>query len=143
MYHANGVCSSRFKNGQGIAPNVGKYSLHENGTLEIKRVRPEDQGTYTFVASNILGKAEDQVRLEVKGEESKIKYYKIVQINKVLMSRQSSKSVNSVQMFTPHWLLLSTLSTILSTLKTLKNCHINQRVILFCLSKTNKQLNYK
>ncbi|XP_053530062.1 neurofascin homolog (chicken) a isoform X3 [Ictalurus punctatus] len=55
-----------FKNGQGIAPNVGKYSLHENGTLEIKRVRPEDQGTYTFVASNILGKAEDQVRLEVK-----------------------------------------------------------------------------
>lgn len=107
MYHANGVCSSRFKNGQGIAPNVGKYSLHENGTLEIKRVRPEDQGTYTFVASNILGKAEDQVRLEVKGEESKIK------------------------------------CKFLSTLKTLKNCHINQRVILFCLSKTNKQLNYK
>ncbi|KAB5536962.1 hypothetical protein PHYPO_G00113330 [Pangasianodon hypophthalmus] len=55
-----------FKNGQGIVPNGGKYSLHENGTLEIKRVRPEDEGTYTFVASNILGKAEDQVRLEVK-----------------------------------------------------------------------------
>ncbi|XP_046730798.1 neurofascin homolog (chicken) a isoform X20 [Silurus meridionalis] len=55
-----------FKNGQGIVPNGGKYILHENGTLEIKRVRPEDEGTYTFVASNILGKAEDQVRLEVK-----------------------------------------------------------------------------
>ncbi|XP_060766007.1 neurofascin homolog (chicken) a isoform X13 [Neoarius graeffei] len=55
-----------FKNGQGIVPNGGKYSLHENGTLEIKQVRVEDQGTYTFVASNILGKAEDQVRLEVK-----------------------------------------------------------------------------
>lgn len=47
--------------------------MHENGTLEIKRVRPEDQGTYTFVASNILGKAEDQVRLEVKGEHLKSK----------------------------------------------------------------------
>ncbi|KAK3512415.1 hypothetical protein QTP70_009841 [Hemibagrus guttatus] len=56
-----------FKNGQGIAPNGGKYNLHENGTLEIRRVRREDQGTYSFVASNILGKAEDQVHLEVKG----------------------------------------------------------------------------
>ncbi|XP_058230145.1 neurofascin homolog (chicken) a isoform X14 [Hemibagrus wyckioides] len=55
-----------FKNGQGIAPNGGKYNLHENGTLEIRRVRREDQGTYSFVASNILGKAEDQVHLEVK-----------------------------------------------------------------------------
>lgn len=44
--------------------------MHENGTLEIRRVRREDQGTYSFVASNILGKAEDQVHLEVKGEES-------------------------------------------------------------------------
>lgn len=77
MHHAKCMCSSRFKNGQGIAPNGGKYSLHENGTLEIKRVRAEDQGTYTFVATNILGKAEDQVRLEVKGEESEIMYYKM------------------------------------------------------------------
>ncbi|TST85784.1 Neurofascin [Bagarius yarrelli] len=60
-----------FKNGQGIVPNGGKYSLHENGTLEIKRVQREDQGTYSFVASNILGKAEDQVHLEVK-EPSRI-----------------------------------------------------------------------
>lgn len=61
------VYLSRFKNGQGIVPNGGKYILHENGTLEIRRVRREDQGTYSFVASNILGKAEDQVHLEVKG----------------------------------------------------------------------------
>ncbi|XP_047665279.1 neurofascin homolog (chicken) a isoform X17 [Tachysurus fulvidraco] len=55
-----------FKNGQGLVPNGGKYSLHDNGTLEIRQVRHEDQGTYSFVASNILGKAEDQVHLEVK-----------------------------------------------------------------------------
>ncbi|XP_072521577.1 neurofascin homolog (chicken) a isoform X11 [Salminus brasiliensis] len=55
-----------FKNGLGIVLDGVKYRLHNNGTLEIKRARPEDQGTYTFVASNILGKAEDQVRLEVK-----------------------------------------------------------------------------
>ncbi|XP_037388345.1 neurofascin homolog (chicken) a isoform X5 [Pygocentrus nattereri] len=55
-----------FKNGHGIVLDGVKYRLHNNGTLEIKRARPEDQGTYTFVASNILGKAEDQVRLEVK-----------------------------------------------------------------------------
>lgn len=29
--------------------------------------RKEDQGIYTCVATNILGKAEAQVRLEVKG----------------------------------------------------------------------------
>uniref|UniRef100_A0A3B1JP32 Neural cell adhesion molecule L1 n=1 Tax=Astyanax mexicanus TaxID=7994 RepID=A0A3B1JP32_ASTMX len=55
-----------FKNGLGIVLDGVKYRLHNNGTLEIKRARPEDQGTYTFVASNMLGKAEDQVRLEVK-----------------------------------------------------------------------------
>lgn len=44
--------------------------MHDNGTLEIRQVRHEDQGTYSFVASNILGKAEDQVHLEVKGEDS-------------------------------------------------------------------------
>lgn len=46
----------------------GHYSVHNNGTLEIKRARAEDEGTYTCVANNLLGKAENQVRLEVKGK---------------------------------------------------------------------------
>ncbi|KAJ8400197.1 hypothetical protein AAFF_G00398910 [Aldrovandia affinis] len=55
-----------FKNGLGSGLDGGHYRVYINGTLEITRVRPEDQGTYTCVASNILGKVENQVRLEVK-----------------------------------------------------------------------------
>uniref|UniRef100_A0A667XHA6 Neural cell adhesion molecule L1 n=1 Tax=Myripristis murdjan TaxID=586833 RepID=A0A667XHA6_9TELE len=55
-----------FKNGQGSGLDGGQYRLHINGTLEIRRARDEDQGTYTCVASNILGMAENQVHLEVK-----------------------------------------------------------------------------
>ncbi|XP_076860253.1 neurofascin homolog (chicken) a isoform X15 [Brachyhypopomus gauderio] len=55
-----------FKNGLGIAPDNIKYKLHNNGTLEIQHVRFEDQGTYTFVANNILGQAEEKINLEVK-----------------------------------------------------------------------------
>ncbi|XP_058647112.1 neurofascin homolog (chicken) a isoform X11 [Onychostoma macrolepis] len=55
-----------FKNGLGSGLDGGHYKLYYNGTLEIKQARPEDQGTYTCVASNILGKMENQVRLEVK-----------------------------------------------------------------------------
>lgn len=58
----------RFKNGQGNTLGGGNYRMHENGTLEIITARKEDQGTYTCVATNILGKAEIQVRLEVKGK---------------------------------------------------------------------------
>uniref|UniRef100_A0A3Q3AAE9 Neurofascin n=1 Tax=Kryptolebias marmoratus TaxID=37003 RepID=A0A3Q3AAE9_KRYMA len=39
---------------------------HGNGTLEIKRIRLEDEGTYLCVISNIAGRDEDQVRVEVK-----------------------------------------------------------------------------
>lgn len=46
----------------------GYYSVHNNGTLEFKRAQTEDEGTYTCVANNLLGKAENQVRLEVKGK---------------------------------------------------------------------------
>ncbi|KAJ8258701.1 hypothetical protein COCON_G00177130 [Conger conger] len=55
-----------FKNGQGSGLDGGHYRVYINGTLEIRRLRPEDQGTYTCVASSILGKAENQVHLEVK-----------------------------------------------------------------------------
>lgn len=50
----------------------GNYKAHENGSLEIFMARKEDQGIYTCVATNILGKAEAQVRLEVKGRGTKI-----------------------------------------------------------------------
>ncbi|XP_041835720.1 neurofascin homolog (chicken) a isoform X6 [Melanotaenia boesemani] len=55
-----------FKNGQGSGLDGGQYRLYINGTLEIKRARAEDEGTYTCVANSILGTAENQVRLEVK-----------------------------------------------------------------------------
>lgn len=58
----------RFKNGQGSGLDGGQYRVYINGTLEIKRARPEDEGTYTCVASSMLGTAENQVRLEVKGQ---------------------------------------------------------------------------
>uniref|UniRef100_A0A8C2X801 Neurofascin homolog (chicken) a n=1 Tax=Cyclopterus lumpus TaxID=8103 RepID=A0A8C2X801_CYCLU len=56
----------RFKNGQGSGLDGGHYRVYINGTLEIKRARAEDEGTYTCVANSMLGKAENQVRLEVK-----------------------------------------------------------------------------
>ncbi|KAJ0023980.1 hypothetical protein NQD34_003879, partial [Periophthalmus magnuspinnatus] len=55
-----------FKNGQGSGLDGGHYRVHRNGTLEIKRARSEDEGTYTCVANSILGTAENQVRLEIK-----------------------------------------------------------------------------
>ncbi|XP_066421606.1 neurofascin isoform X14 [Molothrus aeneus] len=55
-----------FKNGQGSTLYGDNYKTHENGSLEIFMARKEDQGIYTCVATNILGKAEAQVRLEVK-----------------------------------------------------------------------------
>ncbi|XP_053943423.1 neurofascin isoform X17 [Cuculus canorus] len=55
-----------FKNGQGNTLDGGNYKAHENGSLEMNMARKEDQGIYTCVATNILGKAEAQVRLEVK-----------------------------------------------------------------------------
>ncbi|XP_065097435.1 neurofascin homolog (chicken) a isoform X24 [Paramisgurnus dabryanus] len=55
-----------FKNGQGSGLDGGQYKLYHNGTLEITQARPEDQGTYTCVATNILGQVNNQVHLEVK-----------------------------------------------------------------------------
>uniref|UniRef100_A0A8C6WH81 Neurofascin homolog (chicken) a n=1 Tax=Neogobius melanostomus TaxID=47308 RepID=A0A8C6WH81_9GOBI len=55
-----------FKNGQGSGLDGGHYRVYINGTLEIKRTRAEDEGTYTCVANSILGTAENQVQLQVK-----------------------------------------------------------------------------
>uniref|UniRef100_A0A3Q2XGF3 Neural cell adhesion molecule L1 n=1 Tax=Hippocampus comes TaxID=109280 RepID=A0A3Q2XGF3_HIPCM len=61
-----------FKNGQGSGLDGGQYRVYVNGTLEIKRAKAVDEGTYTCVASSILGMAENQVRLEVKGQTPRI-----------------------------------------------------------------------
>ncbi|XP_073732164.1 neurofascin homolog (chicken) a isoform X21 [Misgurnus anguillicaudatus] len=55
-----------FKNGQGSGLDGGQYKVYFNGTLEITQARPEDQGTYTCVATNMLGQVDNQVLLEVK-----------------------------------------------------------------------------
>ncbi|XP_037832925.1 neurofascin isoform X3 [Kryptolebias marmoratus] len=53
------------KYGQGTLEG-NRFKTHGNGTLEIKRIRLEDEGTYLCVISNIAGRDEDQVRVEVK-----------------------------------------------------------------------------
>lgn len=59
----------RSKYGQGNLEG-NRFKTHSNGTLEIKHIKIEDQGTYVCVVSNIAGRDENQVRVEVKGEES-------------------------------------------------------------------------
>ncbi|XP_071333017.1 neurofascin [Trachinotus anak] len=53
------------KYGQGNLEG-NRFKTHSNGTLEIKRIQIEDQGTYLCVVSNIAGRDETQVRVEVK-----------------------------------------------------------------------------
>lgn len=55
-----------FKNGRTSKLDGGNYRVYENGSLEITNTRKDDQGVYTCVATNTLGKAENQVTLEVK-----------------------------------------------------------------------------
>uniref|UniRef100_A0A668UP33 Neural cell adhesion molecule L1 n=1 Tax=Oreochromis aureus TaxID=47969 RepID=A0A668UP33_OREAU len=55
----------RSKYGQGNLEG-NRFKTHSNGTLEIKHIKIEDQGTYVCVVSNIAGRDEDQVRVEVK-----------------------------------------------------------------------------
>ncbi|XP_048873643.1 neurofascin-like isoform X1 [Brienomyrus brachyistius] len=54
------------KDGLTIGMDGGPYRSYPNGTLEIRRARINDQGSYSCVASNFLGRAENQVHLEVK-----------------------------------------------------------------------------
>ncbi|XP_041802726.1 neurofascin-like [Chelmon rostratus] len=53
------------KYGQGNLEG-NRFKTHSNGTLEIKRIRIEDQGTYLCIVSNVAGRDESQVRIEVK-----------------------------------------------------------------------------
>ncbi|XP_059806227.1 neurofascin-like [Hypanus sabinus] len=55
-----------FKDGQGNNLYGGNYIIHDNGTLQLRRARKSDEGTYTCIATNVLGKAENRLRLEVK-----------------------------------------------------------------------------
>ncbi|TDH10291.1 hypothetical protein EPR50_G00073480 [Perca flavescens] len=53
------------KYGQGNLEG-NRFKTHSNGTLEIKNIRIDDQGTYLCIVSNIAGREESQVRVEVK-----------------------------------------------------------------------------
>uniref|UniRef100_A0A3B3DCT4 Neuronal cell adhesion molecule n=1 Tax=Oryzias melastigma TaxID=30732 RepID=A0A3B3DCT4_ORYME len=55
-----------FKDSRSSTLDGDSYSLHDNGTLEIRISRPRDSGKYTCVARNILGISENHVFLEVK-----------------------------------------------------------------------------
>ncbi|XP_039507868.1 neurofascin isoform X2 [Pimephales promelas] len=43
-----------------------RHMIHPNGTLEISDTKLQDQGTYVCVASNVIGRDEKEVQLEVK-----------------------------------------------------------------------------
>lgn len=59
------LCRSKY--GQGNLEG-NRFKTHSNGTLEIKNIQVGDQGTYLCVVSNVAGRDENQVRIEVKGE---------------------------------------------------------------------------
>ncbi|XP_056304719.1 neurofascin isoform X2 [Danio aesculapii] len=44
----------------------GRYGTLPNGTLEIRNTKLQDQGAYVCVASNVIGRDEKEVQLEVK-----------------------------------------------------------------------------
>uniref|UniRef100_A0A8C7UU32 Neurofascin n=1 Tax=Oncorhynchus mykiss TaxID=8022 RepID=A0A8C7UU32_ONCMY len=48
-----------------------RFKVHSNGTLQIKGTRMDDQGSYVCVVSNVAGRDENEVKLEVK-ESTKI-----------------------------------------------------------------------
>uniref|UniRef100_H3D4T4 Neural cell adhesion molecule L1 n=1 Tax=Tetraodon nigroviridis TaxID=99883 RepID=H3D4T4_TETNG len=53
------------KYGQGSLEG-NRFRTHSNGTLEIKNIQVVDQGAYLCVVSNVAGRDENQVRIEVK-----------------------------------------------------------------------------
>ncbi|XP_069484080.1 neuronal cell adhesion molecule isoform X19 [Ambystoma mexicanum] len=72
---------SWFKGSQGNNIAGDPYVLHENGTLEVPVAQKDSSGTYTCIATNSLGVAQNVVNLEVKDPTMIIKQpeYKIIQ----------------------------------------------------------------
>ncbi|XP_059581981.1 neuronal cell adhesion molecule isoform X11 [Alligator mississippiensis] len=70
-----------FKGVKGNNLHGDEYVFHDNGTLEIPVAQKDSTGTYTCIASNKLGKEENEVQLEVKDPTMIIKQpeYKIIQ----------------------------------------------------------------
>lgn len=59
----------RFKGVKGSILRGNEYVFHDNGTLEIPVAQKNNAGTYTCVARNELGKIQNEVQLEIKGEK--------------------------------------------------------------------------
>ncbi|XP_075456187.1 neuronal cell adhesion molecule isoform X27 [Ascaphus truei] len=55
-----------FKGVHGSVLHGNGYVFHDNGTLEVPVAQKDSSGTYTCVARNTLGKAQNTVELEVK-----------------------------------------------------------------------------
>uniref|UniRef100_A0A8D2KSG4 Neuronal cell adhesion molecule n=1 Tax=Varanus komodoensis TaxID=61221 RepID=A0A8D2KSG4_VARKO len=70
-----------FKGVKGSVLQGNEYVFHKNGTLEIPVAQKDSSGTYTCVARNKLGKAQNEVQLEIKDPTMIIKKpeYKVVQ----------------------------------------------------------------
>ncbi|KAM6438009.1 neuronal cell adhesion molecule isoform 14-T15 [Liasis olivaceus] len=70
-----------FQGVKGSTLQGNQYVFHNNGTLEILRAQKDSSGTYTCIARNKLGKAQNNVYLEIKEPTMIIKQpeYKVVQ----------------------------------------------------------------
>ncbi|XP_037551584.1 neuronal cell adhesion molecule a [Nematolebias whitei] len=70
-----------FKDFQISIKNGDPYVIHKNGTLEINVAQPQHSGNYTCIATNNLGRKENQVSLEVKEPTRILKQpeYRVVQ----------------------------------------------------------------
>ncbi|XP_058883466.1 neuronal cell adhesion molecule-like isoform X22 [Acipenser ruthenus] len=71
-----------FKDDQTSILDGDPYVIHDNGTLEIHVAQKDNNGKYTCIAMNDLGKAENRVQLEVKDPTRIIKQpeYRVVQV---------------------------------------------------------------
>lgn len=58
----------RSKDDSADAVEGERFSIHENGSLDIHSVKAEDDGEYTCVTENSEGKLAITATLEVKGE---------------------------------------------------------------------------
>ncbi|XP_078530442.1 neuronal cell adhesion molecule isoform X13 [Lissotriton helveticus] len=70
-----------FKGAQGNNIAGDPYVMHENGTLEVPVAQKDSSGTYTCIATNTLGVAQNIVTLEVKDPTMIIKQpeYRVIQ----------------------------------------------------------------